>query len=193
MSEETGLNVVWVPRLDVIAQLVAAQGETDRNAVLIDRRDDILTDTEACLSEVTHGDVADDVQLARSAVAAVRDGYEAPGRALAASVLSGLVHTAFAFRRFAVARERFIRDDPDCRAQLKWQGSRRSSGTASRLRLSVRGPDRGRPTRGAGRPPSGGYQPPRCRDGARAGYALARRARVSAPSSRPKSRSAMSA
>jgi hypothetical protein len=113
MSAETGLNVVWVPRLDILEQLAAAEGEAERNAVLTDRRDDILPDIEACLDEVTHDGVADELHLAKSAVAAVRDGYEAPGQALAASVLSGLVHTTFDFKRLATARERFIRDDPD--------------------------------------------------------------------------------
>jgi hypothetical protein len=113
MSEETGLNTVWVPRLDVIRELLAAEDDQARGAVLNDRRSDILDDVETCLGGVTHDSLVDDVRLARQAVGAVRDGYDAPGQALAASVLSGTVHDLFAFQRFGDARKRFIRDDPD--------------------------------------------------------------------------------
>jgi hypothetical protein len=94
MSEETGLNTVWIPRLDVIRELLAAEDDDARSAVLTARRGDILDDIATCLEQVTHDSLTQDAQLAKAALAAVRAGYDAPGQALAASVLSGIVHDA---------------------------------------------------------------------------------------------------
>jgi hypothetical protein len=113
MSQSTGLNTVWVPRLEIIRELLVAPDDAARNAVLVNREDDILEDMDSCLDGVTHTSTTEELRLARDAVSALRDGHPAAAQALAASVLSGLVHTAFAFKRFADARARFTRDDPN--------------------------------------------------------------------------------
>jgi hypothetical protein len=67
---------------------------------------------EACLAEVTHSDLSDDVGLRKKALRAQRNGHPEAAHALTASVLSGLVHEEFGFERFSQARERWTSDDP---------------------------------------------------------------------------------
>jgi hypothetical protein len=113
LSLRTGLNTVWVPRLDVIRELLNGADDEARDAVLVRRQPEIMEDIDGSLDCVTHESMVEELRLTRAAVASLRDGHAAPAQALAASVLSGIVHTTFAFSKFAEARARFVRDDPN--------------------------------------------------------------------------------
>lgn len=112
-SDQTGVNTVWVPRLEIINELTAADSADAVERVLTARARDILADIDACIDGVTHRSMTEGLRLTREAVAAARDGHYVAAQALAGSVLTSLVHTTLGFERFKDARARFMRDDPD--------------------------------------------------------------------------------
>jgi hypothetical protein len=113
MAMESGLNVVWVPRREIVGALLGAEDDAAREAVLIDRTGDVLDDLAATLAEVTHPDLSDFRAAAAQAIDACRGGHFAAAQSHAAAALSGVVHRQFGETKFSKARERFERDHPD--------------------------------------------------------------------------------
>jgi hypothetical protein len=110
---ESGINVVWAPRAQIVGELLTAADHETREQILVDREYEILEDLDRCLDLATHPSVEPEVLYAREAIASQRDGGPAAAQALSASVLSALVHDEFQFERFADAREKFTSEDPD--------------------------------------------------------------------------------
>lgn len=111
LGSQSGINVLWVPRVEVIRQLLAVE-DRERDSVLVAAEVDIFDDFAAQLREVAHPGLDHVPKLAAEAIAAHRDGHHAPAQALAAAALSRVVHANFGYKRFADARIRFERDDP---------------------------------------------------------------------------------
>jgi len=110
---ETGITTVWVPRGDIVRELLAARDDADRDRVLVEHETEILEDFHECLAAVTHGELREEADLCGKALAAHRAGHPEAAHALTASVLSGLVHEKFGYKHFSDARARFTEDDPN--------------------------------------------------------------------------------
>ncbi|HEY9562630.1 MAG TPA: hypothetical protein VIR30_02570 [Nocardioides sp.] len=87
----SGWPVVWAPRSGVIARLLDADDEAERNAVLVDAAPDILEDVESLLLQVAGAGASPLVDSLQEAVDAGRYGLWKPVQATATTVLDALV------------------------------------------------------------------------------------------------------
>jgi hypothetical protein len=109
----SGINLVWVPRADIVRAVCAAEHDADREAVLVDHRSEIVGDLDDVIAQVTLPSLGHLSRMARQAIAACRDGHFAAAQSHAAAALSGVVHDVFGHKRFSDARAAFSKDDPD--------------------------------------------------------------------------------
>jgi hypothetical protein len=139
LALDTGLSLVWVPRAEIVEELLVAS-PTEREHVLRSDEPDVLHDLGACLDEITHSALRNFQQAGKEAVAAYRGGLPWASQALASAAISGAVHELFGEDTFADARERFEREHPseeDMRLfrmrVLMWACARALRGTAEGL------------------------------------------------------------
>jgi hypothetical protein len=99
------------PGPEVVAKLLEAPNKAARDAVLIDYNDEILDSIEARLVEVMHPELAGLQRLAAEAAKAARLGVPSPAQALAAAVISAIVHDHYGFS-FGSARREFETEPP---------------------------------------------------------------------------------
>ncbi|HWD39930.1 MAG TPA: hypothetical protein VG944_13865, partial [Fimbriimonas sp.] len=102
-----GPSLAWVPRLEILREILAADDEAARAGVLLVRSDEILEDIESVLGEVESPDLVPVIQAASEAIEAHRDGYTKPGLALASVLVSDIAHNYFGYRNFAPVRKEF--------------------------------------------------------------------------------------
>jgi hypothetical protein len=91
MSVAAGPCVIWAPRAEIVEQLVAAETFDERSAILVERREDVLSDLADVLAESGCEVVAaqtDARELASLAVEAAKDKHDAAAQALAAATLA---------------------------------------------------------------------------------------------------------
>jgi hypothetical protein len=86
ISRDEGIPLAWVPRREVIAQLVQAKDSAVRSQVLLTSEQVILEDCDTSLEECTDPWLASTVPLALRAVATHRSGFYEAGMALAVSL-----------------------------------------------------------------------------------------------------------
>jgi len=91
--QDDGIPLVWVPRADIVAELLTAPDRAARIKVLIGRRDDVVEDCRAVLETVGEP-YADKVQLALQAVDALAAGHEQAAQALATVVVESSTRLA---------------------------------------------------------------------------------------------------
>jgi hypothetical protein len=87
ISEEQRIGVLWLPRADVLRQLLDAATVDDRAMILQMRSDDILADCVESLHETTHVALAELVDFAQDAIETHLAGYTSASQALATNVL----------------------------------------------------------------------------------------------------------
>jgi hypothetical protein len=109
---EHGLNIAWVPRGEVVRELLSAPDVAARDAVLIARETELIEDVERALDAIELGELAGPVDALREAVAAFRDGHHRAAQALATVTLGTVIHDTFGEEHFASARRRFEALDP---------------------------------------------------------------------------------
>jgi hypothetical protein len=109
--DETGWALAWVPRSEVITELLAAEDEK-RAVVLLASETEILGDLVACLSEISDPSLHESRDSAAEAVECYRDGKPRGAQALATNLFSTLIHENLEQPSFAKARAEFTRDDP---------------------------------------------------------------------------------
>jgi hypothetical protein len=114
LATETGLCLVWVPREEIVVELVGAADHDARSLILTDRRVEVLDDLDAVLGDSvdfiarSHEQAHD---LAGKAVAAGRDGHDEAAQCLAAAALGLLLHEVLGFSKLGAAyREMSARD-----------------------------------------------------------------------------------
>ena len=83
---EHGLPVAWVPRAEILDEMLAASNRVERLAVLASHREAVLDDCMTALEDVTHDRLASQVPLALAAANALRAGHTEAGQALACVV-----------------------------------------------------------------------------------------------------------
>lgn len=84
IAVEEGIPVAWVPRKDVLVELIAAEDELARELILLERAEDILEDCHVILEEVVAERLQEPRQLLAQAIGCVHR-FPAP----APSVLLG--------------------------------------------------------------------------------------------------------
>ncbi len=91
IAKDDGIPVVWVPRAEVLTNLVAAPDRPARVQVLLMRVPDIVEDCRQVLSEVTATDLLVRVPQAREAVDALEAGLSGAAQTLAVAVAESLL------------------------------------------------------------------------------------------------------
>lgn len=84
--QDDGLPLVWVPRAEVVTNLLATPDRPERVQVLISHTSEIVEDCRVTLSEVTHASLSGQRLLAEKALAAFKDGHHEAAQALAVVV-----------------------------------------------------------------------------------------------------------
>lgn len=107
----TGYCLVWIPRIEIVREVLAAD-ETATKKVLLARRDDVLDDALAILAEVAEPELALERDAAEEAIRAFRDGHSKPAQALASSVFTSAAHKLFEMGTKAI-KKRMAETHPD--------------------------------------------------------------------------------
>jgi hypothetical protein len=109
---DCGPSLAWVPRVEIVREILDAENEGERLAVLLARKHDIIEDVETAFAEVGSSALRPAMQAGREAIDAHRDGYTNPALALASVVVSDIAHSYFGYRTFGPIREEFSDVDP---------------------------------------------------------------------------------
>lgn len=70
-----GIPAAWVPRAEILEALLSATTGDARSEILIERREDILDDCAAVLSDLQDNSLADGISIANEVVASCRVGH----------------------------------------------------------------------------------------------------------------------
>ncbi|MGY1697036.1 hypothetical protein ACI780_19210 [Geodermatophilus sp. SYSU D00814] len=89
-----GIPLVWVPRSEIVRELLDAADRPARIATLIARRNEVVDDCRALLATVSAPDYAGKVQLAIQAVEALAAGHAEAAQALATVVVESATRFA---------------------------------------------------------------------------------------------------
>lgn len=81
-----GLPLTWVPRADVVDEVLRAADRTARVAVLLDHKVELIEDCHQVLDSIHEEILAGQLSLARKAVDALADGHDEAAQALAVVV-----------------------------------------------------------------------------------------------------------
>jgi len=108
----TGFSLAWLPRTDVLRDVLAAP-EGDTAVVLLAHREELIVDLNECLGEITVEQYTQERDAAVAAVAAFADGHPLAAQALAASVLTSALHVAFEDRRIGRIGRKLAETDPE--------------------------------------------------------------------------------
>ncbi|MDV6262180.1 hypothetical protein [Rhodococcoides yunnanense] len=84
--EVDGVPLAYVPRADLVMELVAAADYDGRIDVLLSRRDDILEDCSKVVAGVLHANVEDQKPLLIRAIEAMNAGFDEPAQAMAVDI-----------------------------------------------------------------------------------------------------------
>ena len=109
---DTAWPIIWLPRREVVAVLLAA-GPADREAMLIAHRAELLADAETALAEVNQTELCYLAGCAREVVSALRDGHDRAAQSFTGSILTGLLQGILAYETFKAARDEFGRNWED--------------------------------------------------------------------------------
>lgn len=108
----TGCCIVWVPRAEIVRELLDAEAE-DANSILMNRIDDVLVDCLAALNEVTSPELQPETEGAADAVRAYQDGHTRPAQAMASSVFTSTAHLWFQMHELWRVRAAMSNQDPE--------------------------------------------------------------------------------
>jgi hypothetical protein len=70
-----GIAVVWVPRAEIVHELLLASTDAQRDAILVARESEIFDDLDTVLASIGEPTVAASARAAAEAVSAARDGH----------------------------------------------------------------------------------------------------------------------
>lgn len=90
-----GIPIVYVPRAEIVQELVAATTAQERFEVIDARGDDIAEDCENALSAATHADLNDGPDLTVAAIKTYRDGHYEAAQTLAVAVCDTYLKAMF--------------------------------------------------------------------------------------------------
>lgn len=93
---DEGLPLVWVPRAEIVTEVLAAEGRDERVAVLVARRAEVADDCRAVLTEIAHPRLLPQRRLLAAAVKALDKGHDEAAQSLAVLVAETAVLQAAA-------------------------------------------------------------------------------------------------
>ena len=111
---DEGLPLSWIPRHEIVVDLVSAAGSDERQAILIERSTDILDDCEAALTD----DDSEWARESRSAIAALRAGLDGPAQSHASNIIDSIVIALFGANGRNEAKKQAEEDFDDLPLQL---------------------------------------------------------------------------
>ncbi|MGO9974509.1 MAG: hypothetical protein ACLP01_17245 [Solirubrobacteraceae bacterium] len=112
LTAEHGVAVVWAPRGEVVAELLEASTDEERDRILVSHRSEILEDLTAAVAETDSSALEGPVRAAGQAVDAARAGIDMAAQSLVGSTLTNFVNDQLGHERFDKARTQFRRHDP---------------------------------------------------------------------------------
>ena len=113
LTAENAVAVVWAPRGDVVAELLEASTDEERDRILIGHRSEILEDLTAVVAETDPSALGGPVRAAGQAVDAARAGIDMAAQSLVGSTLTHFVNDKLGHERFDQARTQLRRHDPN--------------------------------------------------------------------------------
>lgn len=84
--QDEGLPLVWVPRAEIVSEVLAAPNRSARVGVLLDHIDELIEDCREVLDEISHVSLTGQLPLARKALEALEAGHAEAAQALAVVV-----------------------------------------------------------------------------------------------------------
>jgi hypothetical protein len=141
--ETTGYCLVWVPRAEIVREVLAADASHTAQ-ILLTQRDHVLDDVEAVLADVTEPTLSPERDAALAAARSFRAGHHQAAQALASSVFTSAVHRLFAMGTKAT-RKRMAETHPE-EARIQ-QLRLRTIFLAGTRALDEFRPDKARPVR----------------------------------------------
>jgi hypothetical protein len=87
LALDEGLPLSWIPRSEIVTDLLAVDSADERLTILRDRRGDILDDCEGALADIDHEWARQCLNAAR----ALRAGFDAPAQSHAANIIDSVV------------------------------------------------------------------------------------------------------
>lgn len=96
IANDDGIPVVWVPRAEILLQLVEAKDREERVQVLLAHEAELAEDAAATLAEIQHESLVGQTPLAQDALRAWAGGHPAAAQALAVAVIETAVTRLYA-------------------------------------------------------------------------------------------------
>jgi hypothetical protein len=109
---DDGLPLVWVPRAEIVAEVLAAPDRRARVEVLISHADEVAEDCRAVLNEISHATLSGQQPLAVKALHAFEAGHYEAAQALAVVVTETAVTRAFGYKEYTDIKKA-VNFDPD--------------------------------------------------------------------------------
>jgi hypothetical protein len=109
--QDDGLPLVWVPRAEVVVEVMAATDRSARIEVLVAHFDELVADCREVLTSVGHETLTGQLPLARRAVDALEAGHHEAAQALAVVVTETAVARAISDKYADVKKQ--VLFDPD--------------------------------------------------------------------------------
>ena len=110
LVSETGYSLVWLPRIEIVRELMDADC-VDVPALILDRKEEVLDDAGRCLADVARPELMQLRAAIEESIAVFREGHHRAAQALAAVVFTSEVHAHFAMGTTA-SRKRMEAADP---------------------------------------------------------------------------------
>ncbi len=111
LMAETGLSLAWVPRVDIVRAILAADAD-ERADVLLAHEGEVVEDLRTCLADVAAPSLQELRAHLAKAVGAYAAGFPEPAQSHAANVFSTTLEVPLSLS-FSKAREEFARHRPD--------------------------------------------------------------------------------
>jgi len=111
--ERTGWVLAWVPRGEILLELIEAPDRRAANSRLLAHQDDVLDDLKKELGEVIDASLADVSFALQQGVRAYEGGLSFPAQALVAVVLTSVIKQQLDTPNLAGVGQKLQRGDPD--------------------------------------------------------------------------------
>ncbi len=110
LMSRTGWSLAWTPSGEVVQEVLAAEDDEARKAILVANDAAVVADLERLLEEqVTLDTFADVKEAAGQAVAAYRDGHYGPAQSHAATVVTTVLAVHFGHQKLTVSKRALSR------------------------------------------------------------------------------------
>ncbi|WP_262421026.1 hypothetical protein [Micromonospora aurantiaca (nom. illeg.)] len=110
--QDEGVPLVWVPRVDIVKDVLAAPDRDARVKILLGRSSDVMQDCRDTLSTINHPDLSNQLPLANKVIDAFENGHAEAAQALAVVVTETVVSRTID-KSYKKVRDLVKVEDPD--------------------------------------------------------------------------------